>query len=102
MVETENVKFTLQDAFNYVIHDLNYYREQDKRGKDRIRNYRRFLKAGTITKDQMEKVIKDYGIGMSPVGKSALTRIGRKSWAILRARGNSILIGGRKNKIIKL
>ena len=61
-METESkVKFTLQDAFNYVIYDLNYYREQDKRGKDRIRNYRRFLKAGTITKDQMEKVIRDYG-----------------------------------------
>lgn len=62
MVETDSkVKFTLQSAFNYVIHDLDYYKRQDKKGKDRIRNYRRFLKAGTISKDQMEKIIKDYG-----------------------------------------
>lgn len=63
-METETisrVKFTLNDAFQMVIYDLEYYKLQDKQGKDRIRNYRRFVKVGSITKDQKEKIVREYG-----------------------------------------
>jgi hypothetical protein len=60
-VINDNVRFTLQDAFKMVIYDLKHYRSKDKNGKDRIRNYRRYLKTGQITKDQMEKECKEYG-----------------------------------------
>ena len=61
MVEEKTLRFTLQDAFTMAIYDLDFYKEQDKKGKDRIRNYRRFLKTGSITQNMMEKVVRDYG-----------------------------------------
>ena len=60
-VENGNVRFTLQDAFKLIIYDLDYYKQQDKNGKDRIRNYRRYMKSGQLSKDQMEKECKKYG-----------------------------------------
>jgi hypothetical protein len=58
------VRFSLKDAFKLVIYDLDYYKTMDKNGKDRIRNYRRYLKTGQITKDQMEKECKKYGFDL--------------------------------------
>jgi hypothetical protein len=60
-VKSQGLKFTLQDAFKMVIYDSKNYKSKDKNGKDRIRNYRRYLKTGQITKDQMEKECKEYG-----------------------------------------
>ena len=55
------VRFNLADAFKMVIYDPEYYKTMDKNGKDRVRNYRRYVKTRQITKDQMEKECRKYG-----------------------------------------
>lgn len=60
-ITQSGIKLALKDAFLTVIYDREYYAGQDQKGKDRIRNYRRFIKKDLVTKDQMERVIKDYG-----------------------------------------
>jgi hypothetical protein len=57
----EGISFSLQDAFIHVVYDPDHYKKQDKKGKDRIRNYRRFYKQNQITQDKMVEIIADYG-----------------------------------------
>ena len=64
VIERGSVRFTLNDAFKVVLFDGEYYKKQDKNGKDRIRNYRRYLKMGQVTLNQMQKECEKYGFSM--------------------------------------
>ena len=51
------IRFTLSSAFIAAIYDTEYYKLQDRSGKDKIRNYRRYYKNGQITIDKMKEIV---------------------------------------------